>query len=126
MEIFIANILILVIIVGVCSVFKNVVSFVALILKTLILSKEPESNRKHKKPESDKYLDSISEEVKVFKKAANEFGFNTNKHPIIISKNYLKSLYREKAKKVHPDHGGSKEEFIRVKQAYDILSSRAI
>jgi len=55
--------------------------------------------------------------------AIDEFGLSLY-NPIIKSE--LRSKFREKVKKVHPDLGGSNEDFIRVKQAYDILSSRAI
>lgn len=33
----------------------------------------------------------------------------------------IKTAFRKKAFVTHPDHGGSKEEFIQVKQAYDFL-----
>eukprot|EP00826_Nyctotherus_ovalis_P060959 TRINITY_DN8622_c0_g1_i3.p1 TRINITY_DN8622_c0_g1~~TRINITY_DN8622_c0_g1_i3.p1 ORF type:complete len:179 (+),score=36.90 TRINITY_DN8622_c0_g1_i3:126-662(+) len=34
----------------------------------------------------------------------------------------IKKTYRRRAIETHPDKGGSKEDFIRVKTAYDILS----
>ena len=34
----------------------------------------------------------------------------------------IKAAYREKARKTHPDHGGSQEAFVTVSQAYKILS----
>ncbi len=36
----------------------------------------------------------------------------------------LKSAYRKKAKEAHPDKGGSPENFIKVKEAYDSLRYR--
>lgn len=33
----------------------------------------------------------------------------------------IKSAYRQVAKKAHPDAGGSQEQFIRIKEAYDAL-----
>jgi uncharacterized protein YneF (UPF0154 family) len=37
----------------------------------------------------------------------------------------LKKVYRQMAKKAHPDHGGSMEQFIQLKAAYDYLNERA-
>ncbi|WP_435195589.1 DnaJ domain-containing protein [Natronomonas sp. EA1] len=37
----------------------------------------------------------------------------------------VKSAYRERVKEVHPDHGGSKEEFARVREAYTEAKKRA-
>lgn len=34
----------------------------------------------------------------------------------------IKSAYRANARRVHPDAGGSSEEFVRLTQAYDTLS----
>jgi hypothetical protein len=93
-------------------IFKSVEVFVTLILSILRLLKEPEPNRKIK----SKNVNSLTE-------AINEFDL-TFYNPIL--KSDLKSKYREKIKKVHPDHGGKNEDFIRVKEAYDILLSRAI
>ncbi|MGG0716283.1 DnaJ domain-containing protein [Robertmurraya massiliosenegalensis] len=39
------------------------------------------------------------------------------------SKDEIKKAYRNKAKKYHPDAGGSNEEFVLLKQAFDILNS---
>lgn len=36
----------------------------------------------------------------------------------------LKRAYRVLAKKTHPDAGGSSEEFLKVKAAYDALTSK--
>ena len=36
----------------------------------------------------------------------------------------IKSAYRKKARLTHPDHGGTKEAFCRVREAFEILSAR--
>lgn len=133
METFTSYIVMLTVIVSIFAISKSVEILANLAVDLFSLLEEPEANKKqkHEKPktESNKYIESVAKEYKIFKEAANEFELNINKHPnahLIISKDYLKSKYREKAKKFHPDHGGSEEAFIRVKQAYDILLSRAI
>ncbi len=37
----------------------------------------------------------------------------------VIDAEYIKRSYREVSRKVHPDNGGSDEQFIRVKNAYE-------
>ena len=37
----------------------------------------------------------------------------------------IKKAFRRKAKKVHPDKGGSTEQFQETERAYAILSSRS-
>lgn len=37
----------------------------------------------------------------------------------------IKSAYREKVKDVHPDHGGTQEEFQRVREAYTTAKNHA-
>jgi hypothetical protein len=88
-----------------------VVDYVAGVFKTAM---KPEPNRKRTTGNLslNNYL-----EVAI---AANEFGFNNN-NP--ITENELKRRFRKKIKKVHPDHGGNDNDFIRVKKAYDLLLS---
>ncbi len=38
------------------------------------------------------------------------------------SQEAIKAAHREKARETHPDHGGSQEAFVKVSQAYKILS----
>lgn len=39
------------------------------------------------------------------------------------SKEEIKKAFREKVLKAHPDRGGTKEEFVELKEAYDCLIS---
>ncbi len=41
------------------------------------------------------------------------------------SQKEIKAAYREMAREVHPDAGGSNEEFIKVQEAYHVLSDKA-
>jgi len=36
----------------------------------------------------------------------------------------IKSAYRKQARLTHPDHGGTKEAFCRVREAFEVLSAR--
>jgi len=36
----------------------------------------------------------------------------------------IKAAWRELAKLLHPDHGGNSEEFLRAKEAYEILTTK--
>jgi hypothetical protein len=90
-----------------------VLNFIVAVFKTIM---NPKSNRK--RPNVTvvyKYLDIAM--------AAGEFGFSY-KYP--ITKNELKNRFRSKIKQVHPDHGGKPEDFIRVKNAYDLLINYSI
>ena len=51
------------------------------------------------------------------KKAAKILGLN----PSTLSKEVIQQKYKELALIHHPDKGGKKEDFIRIKQAYDDL-----
>ncbi len=41
-----------------------------------------------------------------------------------VSKKEIKKAYREKVKETHPDLEGSKEEFMEVKNAYEVLMNK--
>jgi len=130
MEIFASYVSVIIVIVVLVTFFRSVDKAIDLFEKFLWSFRKPEPNRKRKnsKTEYNEYIENVAKEFKMFKEAANVFGLNINKYPdshLISSKDYLKSKYREKVKKVHPDHGGNKEAFIRVKKAYDILLLRA-
>lgn len=43
----------------------------------------------------------------------------------LMSKRELTGLYRSKAKKVHPDRGGSHEKFLELSEAYETLLGKA-
>jgi len=112
MEIFMSYALMAVVISTIYVIFKSVDVFVTLVMGIIRLLKEPEPNRKIQ----SKNINSLTE-------AVNEFGF-TFYSP--IKKSDLKRRFRSKVKQVHPDVGGNDKDFIRVKQAYDILLSQAI
>ena len=52
--------------------------------------------------------------------ALRELGLNTG-----FSEKELKSAYRKKSFETHPDKGGSNEDFIRVAEAFDVLSNNS-
>jgi len=113
MEVFISYLFMAIIIACIYYSFRIVncvVNFGADIFQTLL---KPEPNRKRR-------FKNVNE-IFILTKAANEFGFilydKTN--PIEITE--LKNRFRNKVKIAHPDHGGSTEEFIRIKKAYDAL-----
>jgi len=112
MEIFMFYALMAVVISTIYVIFKSVDIFVTLVMNIIRLLKEPEPNRKIQ----SKNINSLTE-------AINEFGLTFYKP---IMKSDLKRRFRFKVKQVHPDVGGNDEDFIRVKQAYDILLSQAI
>lgn len=61
-----------------------------------------------------------------------KIGSSTQKHLGILglsfpfSEDELKAAFRKLCLKVHPDQGGSQEEFIKVKEAYDWLLNLAV
>ncbi len=99
-------------------IFKSVALLVDLIGDIILSLKRPKPNRK-------RTSGNIAEVYKFLEiaRAAGEFGFNSDKP---ISKKELKSRFRFKIKKVHPDLGGKNEDFIRVKKAYDLLLSHSV
>lgn len=98
--------------------FKIVNDVVDMTIKMFNNLNKPEPNRK-------KHFKNVNEMFQL-SDAACLFGFaGYDKHKPIL-KNDLIKRYRIKAKQVHPDCGGSAEEFIRIKQAYDVLLSRSI
>ena len=97
------------------KIIDCVLNFVAGVFKTIM---NPKSNRKRPNvnvAEIYKYLDIAM--------STGEFGFSY-KYP--ITKNELKNRFRSKIKQVHPDCGGKPEDFIRVKNAYDLLINYSI
>ncbi|WP_227355128.1 J domain-containing protein [Haladaptatus salinisoli] len=60
------------------------------------------------------------EEVDTTRAAFAVLGLPTN-----ATLSEIKSAYREKVKDVHPDHGGTREEFQRVREAYTTAKRRA-
>lgn len=59
-----------------------------------------------------------------WKKAAKAFGVRAGKLKK-MSKDEIKKLYREMAKKVHPDHGGDEEKFRKLHDAYQFVCAAA-
>lgn len=112
-DIFVGYIIISVVITAIYCIFKStdVLIFLAMDIVHLLKYK-PEPNRKRRFKNVD--------EIFILTKAANEFGFNLYDK---IGRNDLKNRFRNKVKKAHPDLGGSNEEFIRIKKAYDMLLS---
>ena len=53
-----------------------------------------------------------------WKKAAKAFGTNV-KNLKKMTKDEIKKLYRQKAKKVHPDKGGNEDDFKNLNNAYN-------
>lgn len=82
------------------------------------LNHKPEPNRK-------RHFKNINEMFQL-SEAACLFGFPGYDKYKPISKSDLKNRFRKQVKQVHPDCGGNVEEFIRVKQAYDVLLPRSI
>ena len=61
---------------------------------------------------------SASAEARISRAAAlNELGL-----PSSFNEKELKAAYRKRSLAAHPDKGGSTEEFIRVSEAYEVLS----
>lgn len=59
---------------------------------------------------------------KQWKEAAKQFGVSVRALKKMTN-DELKKLYRDMAKKVHPDAGGSDEKFNDLKDAYDFACS---
>jgi len=55
-----------------------------------------------------------------WKKASKAFKINIKKLKK-MSKDEIKKAYRDRAKKVHPDHGGNKDDFSNLHEAYKFV-----
>jgi len=45
--------------------------------------------------------------------------------PVFVTFKEIRERYRELSKKLHPDHGGEREEFERIVEAYEKLKAYA-
>lgn len=59
-----------------------------------------------------------------WKRAAKAFGIRVNKLKK-MSKDEIKKVYRQKAMKAHPDHGGNAKDFNILHEAYQFAYSTA-
>ena len=115
MEIVTSYVLIGMVIAAVYYTFRSV-SVVIDVLTKLIYKSEPSRKRRFNN----------FQELFALTMAGNALGVEVRDRNISISKEDLRKKYIEAAKVTHPDCGGNAEEFIDVKQAYDILLPRAI
>jgi len=67
-----------------------------------------------------KHVKNKAKKSKVFSEASKLFKVSKRKLKK-MSKNEITKLYRKRVKEVHPDHGGKKEDFIKLKNAYDFI-----
>lgn len=59
-------------------------------------------------------------EIAAWKVAAKTLGISQND---ALNQDVVKKAFRKMAMKHHPDHGGSAEQFNKIKQAYDYLNA---
>jgi len=80
-----------------------------------------EEKNKQEKEERWERKQIEQEKIVIRNQALKTLGVSKGLYGIIISEKALKFLYRGFSNENHPDKGGIKENFIKIKQAYEIL-----
>ena len=83
--------------------------------------KEPATKNENEKPEFVKMEKKCKPQTKRLSYILNNDPYNVLGVSPSASKSIMKNAYKRKAIDAHPDKGGSEDEFIKLKTAYEIL-----